>query len=323
MHLTLAPSLLLGVDAGGSKTLALVADSTGYVLGRGLAGSANYQSVGFPVASVELSRAITRALADAGLTQESVVAAVLGLAGVDRPEDKALYLQWAAGFLPAATVQIVNDAALVLAAGTPAGWGLALICGTGAIAVGRTPDGRTTRAGGWGPLLGDEGSGYALGRAALQAVMRAYDGRASRTVLTTGILSAWGLPSPDALVRRVYQEAVGPAEIAALAPVVEAAAAEGDETALAITRTAGEELALALWAVARQLELSAPVPCALAGGVIIRERMIRDALLRAAAASGLALEPVNLVAEPALGAIRLARGLHEGPDPAIMLSEDC
>jgi N-acetylglucosamine kinase-like BadF-type ATPase len=322
MHPTPAPSLLLGVDAGGSKTLALVADSTGHVLGRSLAGSANYQSVGFPVASAELSRAITRALADAGATQESVVAAVLGLAGVDRPEDRALYLEWAAAFLPNATVQIVNDAALVLAAGTPGGWGLALICGTGSIAVGRAPDGRSARSGGWGPVLGDEGSGYALGRAALQAVMRAGDGRGSRTTLTTGILSAWGLPSPDALVRRVYQAGIGPAEIAALAPLVDEAATGGDEVAMAITRAAGDELALALWAVARQLELPAPVPCALAGGVITRGKTIRDALLRAAAASGLALEPVSLVAEPALGAIRLARGLHEGPDPAIMRSED-
>jgi N-acetylglucosamine kinase-like BadF-type ATPase len=282
------------------------------VLGRGLAGSANYQSAGFAAASAALAAAIAGACEAAGAARDAVAAAVLGLAGVDRPEDKALYLQWAAGFLPGVEVRIVNDAELVLAAGTPEGWGLALICGTGSIAVGRAPDGQTARAGGWGPILGDEGSGYALGRAALQAVMRAHDGRGPQTALTAGVLSVWALPAPDALVRRVYREGIGPVDVAALAPLVDEAAAEDDEVALAIARAAGSELALTMRAVARRLSLPDPAPCALAGGVVVEGTVVRAAVLKAAASLGLTLEPVSLVAEPALGAIRLAQEWCEG-----------
>ena len=142
--------LLLGVDAGGSKTRALVADAEGHVLGRGLAGRANYQSTGFPNAAASLSAAITEACRAAGARPEAVGAAVLGLAGVARPEDQALYRAWAADFLPSARVRITNDAELVLAAGTPAGWGFALICGTGSIALGRAPTGQTAAGRGLG-----------------------------------------------------------------------------------------------------------------------------------------------------------------------------
>lgn len=306
------PSLphLLGVDAGGSKAVALLADANGRVVGRGLAGSANYQSTGFAAAAAALAAAIAGACREAGSGPESVVAAVLGLAGVARPEDQGPYRKWAADFLPSARVRIVNDAELVLAAGTPEGWGLALICGTGSIAVGRAPGGQLARAGGWGPTLGDEGSGYALGRAALQAVMRAHDGRGPRTALTAGVLTAWGLPGPEALVRRVYRERIGPAEIAALAPAVEEAALAGDEAARALVHAAAEELALASQTVVRQLGLTAPTPCALAGGVVVEGRMVRAALLEAAGARGLALEPISLVSEPARGAVRLAGELY-------------
>ena len=91
--------------------------------------------------------------------------------------------------------------------------------------------------------------------------MRAYDGRGSRTALTEGVLTAWELLEPEALVRRVYQEGIGPTEIAGLAPIVDQAAAAGDAAARVIVGAAGAELALALQSVARQLALTGPVPC--------------------------------------------------------------
>jgi N-acetylglucosamine kinase-like BadF-type ATPase len=202
---------------------------------------------------------------------------------------------------------IANDAELVLAAGTPAGWGLALICGTGSIVYGRSPDGRLTRADGWGHLLGDEGSGYAIGLAGLRAVMRAYDGRGSASALTEAILDRWALAAPPDLVSRVYRELQGKQQIAALASTVEDVAVEGDPIAQQILAAAGLELALAAHAVAERLELANPIPCALAGSVIVQGRIVRWEFEMAATQLGLELMPIATVPEPAVGAVRLAR----------------
>ena len=170
------PRCLMGIDGGGSKTAALLADETGRVLGRGAAGASNFQIVGHEAAQAAIVAAMAAATAAAGMAPQPPLSALcIGLSGVDRPGERVSFQQWAAALYPAARVLIANDAELVLAAGTPQGWGLALICGTGAIVYGRSLAGQTARADGWGHLLGDEGSGYAIGLAALRAVMRAYD----------------------------------------------------------------------------------------------------------------------------------------------------
>ena len=142
--------LLLGIDGGGSKTVALLADLDGRVLGRGVAGSSNYQAAGAQAAQTALDQAIAAAYANARLpgpawpqASDAISAACFGLAGVDRPEDRDLFEAWTADRLPHARVVIANDAELVLAAGTAYGWGCALISGTGSIVYGRDPAGRT------------------------------------------------------------------------------------------------------------------------------------------------------------------------------------
>ena len=301
--------LLLGLDGGGSKTLALLADAKGRVVGRGSAGASNYQNIGETAAWAALDTAIAAAFADAGLPPGAVAAVGLGLAGVDRPEDRALFEGWAARRFGGAPVVIANDAELVLAAGTPAGWGIALISGTGSIVFGRSPHGEIARAGGWGHVMGDEGSGYAIGVEALRAVMRGYDGRGQATALTDAVLAHWSLATPTDLVGRVYRESDGTAEIATLAALVDAAAGDGDAVAADILGAAGRELALTVQAVVRRLALPMPVPCALAGGVIIRGQVVRTAFLTAAEALGVRLDPITPVTEPAQGAIRLAVNL--------------
>jgi len=301
--------LLLGLDGGGSKTLALLADAAGRIIGRGSAGASNYQNIGATAAWAALDAAIAAAFAAAGLPPGNVAAVGLGLAGVDRPEDRALFEGWAAGRFGGAPVVIANDAELVLAAGTPDGWGIALISGTGSIVFGRSPRGEMARAGGWGHIMGDEGSGYAIGVEALRAVMRAYDGRGQATALTDAVLAHWSLETPTDLVGRVYRESDGTAEIATLAALVDAAAGGGDAVAAAILGAAGRELALTVQAVVRRLALPMPAPCALAGGAIVKGRAVRAAFQAALDAAGLHLDPITPVTEPAQGAIRLAANL--------------
>jgi N-acetylglucosamine kinase-like BadF-type ATPase len=302
-------TLLLGIDGGGTKTTALLAEAGGGVLGRGQTGSSNYHAVGAATAFDTLREAVHAAFGEARRTPLELEAVCLGLAGAGRAPDRALFTDWAEREWPDAERLIVNDAELVLAAGTPQGWGLALICGTGSIAFGKTRQGRTARAGGWGYLLGDEGGGYAIGLAALHAIVRAHDGRAPLTALTPAILARWRLAAPTDLIAHVYQPRIPHVEIAELAPLVEQAAAEGDEAATEILQTAGNEMAELVQAAANRLGLGEPTPCALAGGVILNGPLTRRFFQTAADRQNLRLEPITAVPEPAQGALALARQL--------------
>ena len=170
----------LGVDGGGTHTRAVLVDARGREIGRGQAAGANWASVGVAAALANIQRAVAAARAAAGVAGPAR-AAWCGLAGVDRPADRALIAPGLRDL--AATLRLTNDAELALAV-LPDRAGVCLVAGTGSIAVGRAPDGRTARAGGWGHVLGDEGSGYDIGRQALLAVARAADGRGPATALT-------------------------------------------------------------------------------------------------------------------------------------------
>lgn len=305
--------LLLGIDGGGSKTLALVADRNGTVLGRGTAPSSNYQSVGFAAATAALEAAAAAALEDAGHSTGTIAAACLGLAGADRPDDRLRFERWFREHAAAERVAVVNDAELVLCAGTPAGWGVALISGTGSFCYGRAPDGRTARAGGWGYLIGDEGSGYAISIEALLLATQTADGRAAAHTILSAILDHWQLAEPQELVGYVYHPERTRAEIAALAPHIMALADDNDPHAQALVARAAYELGRMVAAVVRKLDLQAP-PIATAGGVIGAYPALQHAVVTHA---GVTLGPISHAAEPARGAIVLARRLITGDKDAM------
>jgi glucosamine kinase len=296
-------SYFLGVDGGASKTLAVVVDAQGQERGRGIAGSSNYAAVGLEHALSQLHLAIEQAI-NQSQCQLPFGAAWLGMAGVDRPEDTALllpHLQTLAG-----TIRLTNDAELLLSALDQA-VGVALIAGTGSIALGRDRHGTTTRAGGWGHILGDEGSGYEIGRQALQVAARAADGRGPTTTLLVRILQHWGLRRPDDLFEQVYQKAEK-ADIARLTTLVFAAAQAGDHPASKIIQLAAGELALAALTACRALDFpDEPVPLALGGGLLIQEVGFRRQVLRRVRRH----RPVQsvLVEQPALSAARAAINL--------------
>jgi N-acetylmuramic acid 6-phosphate etherase len=321
MRTTGIARLLLGVDGGGSKTIALLAQENGQVIGRGQAGSSNCNIVGHQAAQVALCHAIDAAFADAGQPTRPVTVACLGLAGTDRPEGRTWVKVWVSDKHIANRILAVNDAQLVLAAGTPSGWGIAVVSGTGSIIFGRTADGRTARAGGWGHMIGDEGSGYAIGVAALRAIVQAADGRGLPTLLTEAVLRQWSVNSVFDLVNRVYQQDVPQAELAGLARLVLDAAAQGDDVSVEIARQAGNELGRGVLAVARALQWEGAIPCALAGGVLTHFQLVVTALMNASRSLGLLLEPVCYVKEPAQGAIRLAKAIMvDLGDPIIRFS---
>ena len=298
--------LLIGIDGGGSKTTALIADRDGNVLGRGTSGPSNYLVIGADAAYAALDAAVN--VASRGHLVRPA-ALCLGLAGAARPADQAVIRAWATARYPGTPVIITHDARLVLSAGTPDRWGIAVLCGTGSMVYGEDQRGNTARADGWGYLLGDDGSGYAIGQAALRAVAHATDGRGPHTALTAAILAHWSLAQPPDLIAHVYAPSTQRADIAALAALVQAVALQHDAVAEDILRVAGQELALAVEAVARQLALTGAIPCALAGSVIVKGESVGAAFVAAAVERGLHLSPITPVHEPAQGAIRLAQAL--------------
>src|SRR6185295_3235694 len=139
-----------------------------------------------------------------------------------------------------ARVLVVNDALVALEAGAPDRPGVVVIAGTGSIAYGRNERNEAARAGGWGYVLGDEGSGYWIGRAALRAVLRAADQRGPATVLTPMLLEHFNVTQPQLLLHEVYHQQLKPAEIGALAQCVHAGFLQGDSAAIGILRGAAE-----------------------------------------------------------------------------------
>jgi N-acetylglucosamine kinase-like BadF-type ATPase len=229
---------------------------------------------------------------------------------VGRPDDERPIREWAERHRLAAVVEVTSDVALLLAAGTPDGWGVALVAGTGSIALARGRDGRTARAGGWGYLLDDAGSGYALATAGLRAVVRAADGRGPATALTERLLAHLGLSRPQELVGAVYRGGLDRAAMAAMGRLVLDAAEAGDAVAADLVAQGVSELASMAAAAARSLGLDGdPIPLALAGGLLLGSAGYRGQLLSALERLGLRADPVAPVPEPAAGALRRARAI--------------
>lgn len=309
----MAVQYLLGIDGGGSRTRARIGLPDGATVGTGEAGPSGVSANGFDGAQRAILEAVRAALKAAGLREANTEfsAVCLGLSGVDRAAEREVMVSWARAAL-APAVEVVNDVELVLAAGTPDRWGVALIAGTGSIGLGRAADGRKARAGGWGYMFGDEGSGYDLAREALRAASQAADGRGAPTRLLEDILAFWELPDASGIIPKVYRSGLRPVDVAALAPLVTAAAAAGDEVAAGIVGRAGEALAGIVRAVARALEFgAAPVPLALAGGLLLGAGSLREALVAALATAEIRFDPIGEAREPVAGAIVIARSLLE------------
>jgi len=251
--MTVSPGLhVLGLDGGGSHTVCLIVDGQGREVGAAESGPCNHQLVGVAKAQSALREAIRNALRSAG--RPALAAACLGMAGLDREEDLRLVREMAGAVLPGVSVEIAHDSDIALAAGTRGRRvGVVLLAGTGSIAVGVDSAGRRVRAGGWGHILGDEGSGYDIARRALNAATRSIDGRTPSNLLRERLVAAAGVASFEDLANRIYLGGWTPGQVAALAPAVMAAADDGEAVALEILMVAAHELALAVRVVVLSL----------------------------------------------------------------------
>ena len=276
--------IFVGVDGGGSKTSAVVVDEQGHELGRGVAGASNYQGIDLELAVTHVRFAIQSALASANY-YDLPDRVLIGVAGVDRPQDQAAWQQALAQGEPLAhTFEVVGDFELILY-GLPEHTGLGLICGTGSIAFGRDGRGKKTRSGGWGHFFGDEGSGLWFGREALMASAKAADGRGPRTLLLDLIMKEWNATNPSNFIGEVYGSGQGShgvdnTKIARLARLVFQAAESGDDVARLLIRNAINELALAIKACDKNLFFDRPPGLAVTGGLILYSPGFLDGLVK-------------------------------------------
>ncbi|MFN2445806.1 MAG: N-acetylglucosamine kinase, partial [Vicinamibacterales bacterium] len=294
----------MGIDAGGSKTVAYLAGGAGQIVGEGRAGGANLQAHGELEVEKALHHAIEQALGDRDVT---IAAICLGIAGVDRPDEVHIVSSMLRRLGFKTRVLIVNDALIALVAATDEEPGIVVISGTGSIAYGLSSKGVAARAGGWGSVLGDEGSGYWMGRRALVAVMRAFDGRGPATELTQLMLEHFNVTRPDGLVREIYDRPVARRAIAATGLIVERARAAGDLVASEILADAASEIGESVRSVATRLGMRGePFRTVLAGGMfkaipwLVADvtRRLEEIVPRSTA--------ILLEVEPAVGAVRLA-----------------
>lgn len=306
--------LVLGIDGGGSNTrafLAKVSSLTEFqVVGKGTAGASNLNAVGLSEAASQVQLAIQRAFEAATISPGSVGALCMGMSGAGRDDERDAWHVWAHQSQVAGKIQIVTDAETVLAAGTPDGVGVALIAGTGSLAFGKNERGEVTRAGGWGYLLGDEGSGYQIAIAAIKAILKSVDGRGPKTGLEAAILPSLNLEKPEALIQFVYQSESNRREIAALSKFVFAAAEEGDKVAVTILDLAVESLADLVKAVVSRLGFSDEgYALAMTGGVLLHQQEFRLSLLACLSESQIKASSITCVDDASLGAIQIAARL--------------
>jgi N-acetylglucosamine kinase-like BadF-type ATPase len=295
---------VLGIDAGGTKTVCLLADEQGVVVSEGRGAGANLHTAGELAVEKVLHEAMEAAIGDRGITPAAIC---LGIAGVDREDEMLTVRAIMRRIGYKSRVLVVNDALIGLVAGARDEPGIVINAGTGSIVYGRNAAVEAARAGGWGHIIGDEGSGYWIGRESLAAVMRAADGRGPATRLTAEILAYFNVDDESRLPRIVYDRELPRVSVAALGPTLQRVAEQGDAVAGRILERAAEELVLAARSVATRLEMRGDAfTFYLAGGVFPVVPWLVEELQRRLLEVAPRAQVQVLHQEPAIGAVWLA-----------------
>lgn len=309
-HTWATPMHVLGIDAGGTKTVCQLADERGEVIAEARGSGANLRAVG----QFEVERVFRRLIDDVLAHRDARVQAVcVGIAGADRDDDADVVRELIRRLGHDVPTVVVNDALVALVAGVGEQQpGVVIVAGTGSIAYGRDSAGRAARAGGWGYLLGDEGGGFWIGRAALSAVVRQFDQRGPATLLTDLVLTQMGLTTPAQVIQAVYDR-LPRHVIAGIADVVEHATSAGDAVAAEILARAATELVSAAASVVTRLEMRGEVfQTVLAGGIFRGIPSLAAGVELRMAEVAPRSTVKRLEVEPAHGAVMLALAAAHG-----------
>ncbi len=309
-------NLFLGIDGGGTHTLAWLGDDRGRVLAKGTGGPSNPLKVGVEEAQKGLLQAASEALQGITVTngprgntsihplccKQPLAAVCAGIAGAGRRAVSQPLLAWVRKAIPARHHLLVTDAEIALQAAVGTGSGIIVIAGTGSIALARDQRGHVGRAGGWGSTFDDLGSAYDLGRKAIMAGLQEFDGRGKKTSLTGRICRELRIPN----ITNIVQKDLSPEKVAALAALVTEAACEGDLVARKLCKEAAHDLSQLAIALARRFgKRMNPVICA--GGILRSSRLVRYEFARCVRQAGVASKVQLARREPVAGALDMAR----------------
>ena len=296
---------LLGLDGGGTKTVVNIADIQGKVLKTFTGGAININGESEKNVAENFSE-IFKTAQSAGYAAEACRGLCIGTAGISNPKVQPLVTRIVQQAWYPVTPLVVGDHQTALAGAINGTVGIILIAGTGSICYGVNGVGEEKRTGGFGYLIDDEGSGYAIGRGILQAIVRAYDTRQDATLLTELVFHKLGITTVQDLTGFLYNETINKRELAALAPCLPTACEQGDRAALSIVEYAVAELVSMVTPVAGKLNLMQS-ELATAGSILLKDIFIRTAFITRLAAFCPELTCITPRQDAAYGAVLLAK----------------
>ena len=298
----------LGIDGGGTKTHAVIADAFCRVIGEGTSGASNPLRAGLRDAVSHVECAVAEAASSARVRLEQITSACAAIAGINHHIHFHTMKDALNHALGLDNLHLVTDARAALEGALDSRPGVVIIAGTGSIAMGVNAEGHQARSGGWGPTFGDEGSGYDIARRALRAIASSFDGRSRPTVLSERFCRRLGIASTADLPGVIYNSDSEPVEIASLAELVAEAAREGDEVACEILREAGRELgALAASVIGRLGMQSNEFRVACVGSVFNSGEIVQESLRQTILALAAGAEVGPPLFSPTIGAVKLAQ----------------
>ncbi|AST56994.1 N-acetylglucosamine kinase [Thermoanaerobacterium thermosaccharolyticum] len=270
---------VIGIDGGGTKSILTIKDVNGSFIMKGYGGTTNIRATSKENVEISLSKLIENSIKNANLDINDCAALCLGTAGAGVKEDKDTLKDIIKSIGIKGNIIVTNDAEIVIAAGTGKMEGVALISGTGSIAYGINNEGLRVRVGGWGHVLGDEGSGYYIGLEAIKAALRYYDGREPYTELLSMTMGKAHLEKPEDFVKYIYRDDLKKSEIASFAVLVDEAYQKGDNKAKEILLNSAWALFELSSAVIKRLKFgNERVTIVASGSVLIKNTFIFETL---------------------------------------------
>ena len=304
--------LVLGIDGGGTKSIALAADGLGNILATCELGPSNPNVVGFEKAAKTLAQLIVSASEEISCDVREYQSIVIGLSGAGSDANRERIAAGINGHFrtkkpsSALPVTVETDARVALEGAFAGGSGVVVIAGTGSIVLGKTPRGDVLRTGGWGRILGDEGSGYYIGREALMAVTQQMDKRGDAGKLTEILAGKFGWKTREEIISAVYQEEF---DIPSLTPLVFEAAVKNDIVSQRILQRAAQQLSEQIRVVVLQLGILRKVGLVMCGGLIDHQTVYSNVLHMKILKLLPQVEVRKALHSPAHGAVLMARDI--------------
>lgn len=290
-----------GIDGGATKTECIIMDTKGNILGKGLAGPSNYHVIGINNTIKAIRKSVIESLKNIGERRLDYL--TIGLAGLDTKRDFKYIRKSFQNFDLADKLDFKHDSVIALIGAHAGKPGVIIIAGTGSVAAGINRDKKYVRVGGWGYLLGDEGSAFTLGRRGLIAVLREYDGRGGSTKITRKIFDKLGINDYEDIIVKIYGAERIVEKIASLAPCITEAAKEGDSVAINIIHGEMEKVGELIYTVAKRLDmLKEDIPIAMVGGVFRAGEIVIRSLRKVLSKYRLKFKLMEPLFPPSIGA---------------------